>query len=65
MSDLEQLARETRSSIELTRNAKSDYQWVIKIYYADGEQGVALQEIIQADEKLRFRYIPEATGVHS
>ncbi len=32
------LARETRSSIELKRNAKGEYAWDIKIYFEDGYQ---------------------------
>jgi hypothetical protein len=62
MMDLEQMARETRSSLELTRNAKGDYQWVIKAYYdgtVDGEEDAATSRVERIDTKLREMYLPE------
>ena len=52
------LARESRSSITLTRNAKGDYQWEIKIYYEDGEDGFAEEALRKLDTKLRRAFLP-------
>lgn len=78
MSDVEQLARETRSSIEVTRNSKADYQWVIKLYFdaeteivvdsptdeepALGEASEALRLIELIDTRLRNQFLPHAVG---
>ena len=56
--NLEELKRETRSSIEVTRNSKSDYQWVIKTYYEDGKEGEALGTIRRIDGMLRYDFLP-------
>lgn len=58
--ELVQLQRETRSSIELTRNAKGDYQWVIKRYHenTDEDQRKALADIRATDAQLRLDYLP-------
>lgn len=56
---VEELARETRSSIELTRNAKGDYQWVIKCYYEDGQHVQALARTWAIDSALRKDYLPK------
>lgn len=72
-----QIQREATSSIEVTRNAKGDYQWVIKRYYAGGteidvdpESGIlldpeswtALQEIKRVDELLRQHFLPNGAS---
>lgn len=56
------IARESRSSIELTRNAKGEYQWVIKRYYDDADEGAAqnaLDAIKSVDGQLRGDFLPE------
>lgn len=63
--DIEQLARETRSSIELTRNAKGDYQWVIKAYHETGGEQTALATVSLVDYALRERYLPKPTELEA
>ena len=55
-----QMQRETHSSIELTRNAKSEYQWQIKIYHEDGDEDSALQTLQHIDTRLREMFLPAA-----
>ena len=58
-----QIQRETRSSIEVTRNAKGDYQWVIKRYFdgdSDSEMGAAMNSVRAADKRLREDYLEGA-----
>lgn len=55
------LNRDTRSSIELTRNAKGDYQWVIKRYFDQEDVNAsadALKEAGWIDTSLREKYLP-------
>jgi len=52
-----QLARETRSSIEVTRNAKGDPQWTIKAYCEDGQEEEALDRIRSVELQLRNFYL--------
>lgn len=59
---LAQLQRETRSSIEVTRNSKGDYQWVIKCYFDEGEEVHILDTIQAIDRTLRITYLPEAAS---
>ena len=58
MTDQEQhIIRELPHSLELTRNAKGDYQWSIKAYAADLEDLATLParlEALDADLKARF-----------
>lgn len=56
---LAELRRDAPNSIELTRNAKGDYQWVIKAYFADGETPLPLLE--KMDERLRQTYLKDET----
>ena len=60
MTDLTELRRETRSSIEVTRNSKGEYQWVIKRYHEDtpDETAQALKDISSVDRSLRTEYLP-------
>jgi len=51
------LARETRSSIEVTRNAKGDPQWTIKAYCEDGQEIEALDRIKYVELLLRDFYL--------
>ena len=53
-----ELQRETRSSIELTLNAKRDYQFSIKIYFENGLEDEALARIEKIDAALRSKYLP-------
>lgn len=53
------LARETRSSIELTRNAKGDYQWSIKAYFDEGHEDDALGMLEAIDGTLRAVYVSQ------
>ena len=57
MADLEQIARESRSSIELHRDSKGTYSFTIKRYYADGDEEQALTAIKAIDAVLFSRYI--------
>lgn len=54
------LARETRSSIEVTRNRSGEYQWVTKIYFTDNEEGDALDRLSRIDDELRDRFLAES-----
>ncbi len=54
---LAQLKRETTSSIELTRNAKGDYQWCCKIYFELGQEDEALGRLSTIDAALRVRFL--------
>lgn len=52
--------REDRSSIELTRNAKGDYQYVVKVYYDATElagKEAALLAVVEIEQKLRNQYV--------
>lgn len=62
--DLDQLQRDTRSSIELTRNAKGDYQWSIKRYYDQNadESDDAIRDLEHVDTELRRAYLPETAA---
>jgi hypothetical protein len=51
------IQRETRSSVELTRNAKGDYQWSIKVYGEDDGLEAALNTAKAIDHKLRQAYV--------
>ena len=58
-SSVAELARETHSSIEVTRNAKGDYQWVLKRYYEDGAEDYALAQLKLIDVELRRAFLPQ------
>ena len=52
--------RDIRSSIEVTRNAKGDYQWVIKRYFDQEDESAskdAKKEIDWIDARLRETYV--------
>jgi hypothetical protein len=60
MSDLAELRRETRSSIEVTRNRDGGYQWSIKRYYdqdRDGELEEAEVQLSAIDTFLCSRFL--------
>ena len=50
------LERETPSSVELTRNAKGEMQWVIKCYVPAGLEGSAALTAVAVDDSLRREY---------
>ncbi len=52
-----QTIQASRSSVELTRNAKGDYQWTIKRYQQEGETlDNVLADIDRADATLSLQY---------
>ncbi len=56
-----QLARETTSSIELTLNAKHEYQFIAKVYFDAAEENgyeSALRTLEEINRRLRAKYIP-------
>ena len=52
-----ELARETRSSIEVSRNAKAEYAWKIKVYLEDGAETDALKRLGAIDDELRTYFL--------
>lgn len=57
-----QLQRETRSSIELTRNARGEYGWVIKLYCEGGDMGSGVDVLQDVDQALRRLYLVRPEG---
>ncbi len=55
---LAQMQRETRSSIEVTRNSRSEYQWVLKVYYEESKHFEAITVLEVVDRELRDWFIP-------
>lgn len=57
-----QLNRTSRSSIEVSRNFKGEYGWVIKRYYDDEPDGVnaAMDGIRGIDAELRSEFLSAA-----
>lgn len=55
------LEHETRSSIELSRDAKGIYRYTVKLYFESGGHGYidALEEIAAIDQRLRVAYLGE------
>jgi hypothetical protein len=53
------LARETTSSIEVSRTSKGEYSWHIKLYgeNADDAAGDALMRITRIDARLRELFL--------
>ena len=49
---------ESRSSIELTRNAKGDTQVSVKVYRDPGQEDEALEKAIDLYTKLCERFVP-------
>ena len=56
--DVQQIAHETRSSIELSVDAKQVYRWTIKKYHGDSveEMDTAIEALLHADERLRILF---------
>jgi len=54
---------ESRSSVEITRNAKGETQWAVKVYRDPGEEEDAKTIAVRLDQALRQLYYPSADGV--
>ena len=54
-----EIAQEARSSIELSRDAKSVYRWNIKAYGESDEFDLLIERIKEADETLRQWFSPD------
>ena len=52
----EELAKENRSSIEVSKNAKGEYAWKIKVYYEDEKEDNPLGRIKDIDTNLRVMF---------
>lgn len=52
-----QIERETRSSIEVSRNAKNEYSWKCKAYFGEGEEEDALVRLRAIEIALRQFYL--------
>lgn len=53
----EEISTSTTDSIELTRNAKGEYQWTIKVYHEPGKDSEALERLGATDAQLREDYL--------
>jgi hypothetical protein len=60
--ELAELSRETRSSIEVSRNHAGIYTWRIKRYYEDGAVDDALHVLSLIDDELRALFLTEAAS---
>ena len=54
----------TSDSVELTRNAKGDYQWTVKLYFQPKAEVEAMHRLDSLDRALRKQYLPQ-TGSNS
>lgn len=61
--ELLSVARESRCSVEVTRNAKGDYQWSIKAYHEDGYENAAVHRIKWVDCRLRAWFLHDAKAL--
>lgn len=52
--------RESRSSIELSRDAKGDYRWSIKLYFdaQEDDETQVIAQIARLDGRLRDGFLP-------
>ena len=53
------LRRELPHSIEVSRNYKGEYAYVLKRYYEDGAEKAAVDTLASIDADLRDRFIPK------
>lgn len=54
-----ELERSTRSSIEISKDAKDTYRWSIKVYFEDGHEKEAVERVQRIDHDLRSRFLKE------
>ena len=52
-----ELARETKSSVVLKRNAKGEYAWDVKLYFEDGGEMASLDLLKSMDGRLRGLFL--------
>ena len=52
----EELAKENRCSIEVSKNAKGEYSWKIKIYFEDEKADTPTTRLKAIDEDLRVLF---------
>lgn len=52
-----ELERDLPNSIEVTRNAKGDYQWTIKLYCEPGTESRTVTRMQKLDTKLRDMFL--------
>lgn len=57
MTEVVNLARETRSSIELKISAKQEPHWDVKVYYEDGHEDEAVNTLERIDARLRELFL--------
>lgn len=60
MEQAAEIHRLSPSSIELTRNAKGDYQWVAKIYAENDDLLAVVRQLKVIDQALRDEFLPVA-----
>lgn len=53
---IEELAKENRSSIEVSKTAKGEYSWKIKVYFEDEIEDQPVSRIKTIDEALRSNF---------
>ena len=58
MTETIELRKDSRDSIEISKNAKNEYLWKIKRYYDATSQhyGEIVQEIIEIDTELKEQF---------
>lgn len=56
-----ELAKESRSSIELKRDQKGTYSWAVKLYFdrMDGDELPVIVQLSRIDDQLRRLFIPK------
>ena len=57
--DVAQLARETRSSIEVQRAKDGTYYWTLKLYFEEGDQSDTISTLGLIDSELRTYFLPD------
>ena len=61
MTDVAELAREHRSSIELQRAKDGSYYWTVKRYYDETSitaLSTAIADLTEIDDRLRTLFLP-------
>ena len=57
---IETVKRELPHSVEVTRNAKGEYGWTVKVYFEDTDGLLTVDEITDIDAQLRALFVPLA-----